>query len=129
MPDTSDDLITIREGDLVESLTMAMHTEHLDDETCNSVIATLLDAITNDEQASPAIAAKPTTELGPEGNDLPPWPIGTVVRDVETGRRIVLTHPLLRSDAYEFVCEKAHGEKPYPDYSYLCNNRYCRCLS
>jgi chorismate mutase len=47
MPDTSDDLITIREEDLVESLTMAMHAEHLDDHTVNSVLATLLDAICN----------------------------------------------------------------------------------
>jgi hypothetical protein len=47
MADTSDELITISEGDLVESLTMAMHAEFLDDDTCNSVIATLLDAITN----------------------------------------------------------------------------------
>ena len=47
MSDTSDELITISEQDLVESLTMAMHAEHLDDDTCNSVIATLLDAICN----------------------------------------------------------------------------------
>lgn len=47
MPDTTDNLITIREEDLVESLAMAMHAEHLDDDTCNSVIATLLDAIQN----------------------------------------------------------------------------------
>ncbi len=32
-------------------------------------------------------------------------------------------------DAYEFVCEKAHGEKPHPDYSYICNERWCRCRS
>ena len=39
------ELITISEGDLVESLAAAMHAEHLDDETCDSVIAALLDAI------------------------------------------------------------------------------------
>ena len=53
MPDTSDELITIKEADLVESLTLAMHTEHLDDDTCNSVIATLLDAIANNYDSSP----------------------------------------------------------------------------
>jgi hypothetical protein len=42
-----DDLITISEKDLTESLTLAMHAEHLDDDTVNSVIATLLDAICN----------------------------------------------------------------------------------
>ena len=66
---------------------------------------------------------------GPKPEDPPPWPVGTVVRDTKTGYRIVLTHPLLRSDAYEFVCEKAHGEKPHPDYSYICNKRWCRCRS
>jgi hypothetical protein len=47
MPDTSEELITISEGDLVESLALAMSAENLDDDTCNNVIATLLDAITN----------------------------------------------------------------------------------
>ena len=47
MPDTSEELITISEGDLVESLALAMGAENIDDDTCNSVIATLLDAITN----------------------------------------------------------------------------------
>ena len=47
MPDTSEQLITISEGDLVESLALAMGAENIDDDTCNSVIATLLDAITN----------------------------------------------------------------------------------
>lgn len=43
----SEKLITISEADLVESLTLAMQAESLDDDTCNSVIDTLLDAITN----------------------------------------------------------------------------------
>jgi len=44
---TPDDLIIISEKDLIETLTLAMHGEHLDDDTINSVIATLLDPITN----------------------------------------------------------------------------------
>jgi hypothetical protein len=47
MPDASDGLITIREDDLVTHLTTAMHAEHLDDETVDSVLATLLDIIDN----------------------------------------------------------------------------------
>jgi len=47
MPDTSEKLITIREEDLVESLVLAMSAEDIDKDICNSVIATLLDAITN----------------------------------------------------------------------------------
>jgi len=47
MPDTSEELITISEKDLVESLALAMSAEDIDEDICNSVIATLLDAITN----------------------------------------------------------------------------------
>jgi hypothetical protein len=79
------------------------------------------------EQVLAAMAAKSVAE--PKNEDLSPWPAGTVVRDTKTGYRIVLTHPLVRSDAYEFVCERAHGEKPHPDYSYICNERWCRCRS
>ena len=47
MPDTSEELITISEKDLVESLALAMGAEDIDEDICNSVIATLLDAIAN----------------------------------------------------------------------------------
>lgn len=50
MPDTSGNLITIREDDLVTHLTTAMHAEHLDDDTVNSVLATFLDIIDNRSQ-------------------------------------------------------------------------------
>jgi len=82
VPDTSDDLITIREGDLVESLTMAMHAEHLDDETCNSVIATLLDAITNNESiirhTDAEVLQEIATILWPPSDPDRPWSSDTL---------------------------------------------------
>jgi hypothetical protein len=103
--------------------------EITDDAIAMEAIAFLQEKGYSIEQVLLAMAAKPAAEPEPEAEDLPPWPIGTVVRDTKKGYRIVLTHPLLRSDAYEFVCEKAHGEKPHPDYSYICNERWCRCRS
>jgi hypothetical protein len=76
-----------------------------------------------------SVAMKIISAPKPNPEDLPPWPIGTVVKDKATGYRYVLSRPLLQSDAYEFVCERAHEERPHPDYSYICNERYCRCRS
>lgn len=101
--------------------------EITDDEIAMEAIAFLQEQGYSIEQVVLAMVAKPVAEVNAE--DLPPWPIGTVVRDTKTGYRIVLTHPLVRSDAYEFVCERAHGEKPHPDYSYICNADWCRCRS
>jgi len=101
--------------------------EITDDSIAMEAIALLQEKGYSIEQVLLAMAAKPVAEVKAE--DLPPWPVGTVVRDMKTKHRIVLRHPLVRSDAYEFVCEKAHGEKPHPDYSYICNEPWCRCRS
>jgi hypothetical protein len=101
--------------------------EITDDSIAMEAIAFLQEKGYSIEQVLLAMAAKPVAEVKTE--DLQPWPVGTVVRDTKTKRRIVLRHPLVRSDAYEFVCEKAHGEKPHPDYSYICNEPWCRCRS
>jgi len=93
------------------------------DEIAMAAIVYFKDQNYSIEQVLLAMAVKPKTE--PE--DLLPWPVGAVVREVKTGYRLILTEPLVPSDDFEFVCEKAHGEKPDPDYSYMCNNRYCRC--
>lgn len=61
---------------------------------------------------------------GPENP--PPWPAGAVVREKATGCRYVLSRPLRRNDAYEFVCSLAHEDN---DYSYMCSSFYCRCKS
>jgi hypothetical protein len=101
--------------------------EITDDSKAMEAIAFLQENGYEIEQVLLARAAKRVAEVNAE--DLPPWPVGTVVRDMKTKYRIVLRHPLVRSDAYEFVCEKAHGEKPDPDYSYICNEPWCRCRS
>jgi hypothetical protein len=101
--------------------------EITDDSKAMEAIAFLQENGYSIDQVLRARAAKRVAEVKAE--DLPPWPVGTVVRDMKTKYRIVLRHPLVRSDAYEFVCEKAHGEKPHPDYSYICNEPWCRCRS
>jgi hypothetical protein len=108
MPDTSDDLITIREGDLVESLTMAMHAEHLDDETCNSVIATLLDAITNNESIIRHTDAEVLQEIAailwPPSNPNREWSADTLQEVADT---LLLLRPEL--EPWRFSCLVDHG--------------------
>lgn len=50
---------------------------------------------------------------------------GNVVRERATGQKLCLHQDKKLSDAeWEFVCDRPHSDG---DYSYLCNNEYCRC--
>lgn len=50
---------------------------------------------------------------------------GNVIRNKQTGDKACLSEDMERPDTEcELVCENAHDDG---DFSYLCNNHYCKC--
>ena len=58
---------------------------------------------------------------------LTPVACGSVLRNIETGKKFVVTEPTYgwNPKLETFVCHNPHEDE---DFSYLCGNQYCRCM-
>ena len=58
---------------------------------------------------------------------LTPVACGSVLRNIETGKKFVVTEPTYgwNPKTERFICNQPHEDG---DFSYLCTNQYCRCM-
>ena len=54
------------------------------------------------------------------------YPLGTVLKDLQDGEKFVVRCEKSQYDGkfFEKVCDRPHEDG---DYSYMCQNEYCRC--